>query len=117
MHITERTSGDVTVLDLHGSLVGGGDTQLLKDKINSLVQQQRNRIVINLAAVGFIDSSGLGEMCTCLTTVSRANGALKLTNLTKKNKDLLSITRLLTVFDTFDSEAEALGSFGSAAAV
>ncbi len=112
MKITERASGDVTVLDLDGPLVGGGGTQLLKDKVNSLMLQGRARLVINLGGVAQIDSSGLGELCTCLTTVSRAGGALKLFNLTKRNQELLSITRLVTVFDTFDSEAAAVGSFG-----
>ncbi len=115
MKITERASGDVTVLDLDGLLVGGDGTQLLKDKINSLVVQGRTRVVINLGAVSQIDSSGLGELCTCLTTISRAGGALKLINLGTRSKELLAITRLVTVFDTFDSEAAALGSFGPAA--
>ncbi len=90
---------------------------MLKDKVNSLALQGRTRVVINLGAVAQIDSSGLGEICSCLTTVSKAGGALKLFNLTKRNKELLSITRLVTVFDTFDSEAEAVGSFGPATVV
>src|SRR3989442_1199389 len=106
MEIVQRAVGDVTVLDLSGPLVGGTGTTLLKDKVNSLVLQNLSRIVVNLGGVAQIDSSGLGELCTCLTTVSRAGGALKLLNLTKRNKDLLSITRLVTVFDTYDSEAD-----------
>jgi anti-sigma B factor antagonist len=114
MTITQRSVGDVTVLDLQGPLVGGAGTVGLKDKINSLVVQKLTRVVINLGGVAQIDSSGLGELCTCLTTVSKASGALKLLNVTKRNQELLSITRLVTVFDTFDSEAEAVASFGPA---
>ena len=117
MTITERAAGDVTVLDLTGPLVGGPGTQLLKDKVNSLVVQDRRRIVVNLAGVAQIDSSGLGEICTCLTTVSRAGGGLKLLNLTRRNQDLLAITRLVTVFETFDSEADAVASFSQSAPV
>ena len=115
MTINERTSGDITVLDVEGSLFGGDGTQLLKDKVNSLVVQQRTRVLINLGNVPYIDSAGLGELCSCLTTISKANGILKLANVTRKNKDLLSITRLATVFDTFDSEADAIGSFSPVA--
>lgn len=111
MTITERTSGNVTVLDLDGDLLAGG-THLLRDKINSLVLQRRTNILINLAKVSYIDSGGLGELCRCLTTVSKADGKLKLQNLTSKNEHLLSITRLVTVFDSFDNEAEAVKSFG-----
>lgn len=112
MQITERSAGHVTVLDLNGPLTGGGGTQRLKDKVNSLVLQKLTNVLINLGEVAFIDSSGLGEIVSCLTTVSKAGGKLKLVNLTKRNHELLSITRLATVFDTFDSEPEAIKSFG-----
>lgn len=115
MKITERAVGDVTVLDLDGPLVGGPGTDGLKDKMNSLVVQKLTRIVVNLGGVAQIDSSGLGELVTCLTTVRKAGGTLKLLNLTKRNHELLSITRLVTVFETFDSEAAAVSSFGPAA--
>jgi len=111
MQISERAVGNVTILDLSGPLTGSGGTERLRDKVNSLVLQKSTRLVVNLGGVAYIDSSGLGEMVTCLTTVTKAGGKLKLLNLTKKNQDLLSITRLATVFDTFDSEAEAVGSF------
>ena len=117
MVITERTVGHVTVLDLNGPLTGGSGTERLKDKINSLVLQNLPNILINLGEVAMIDSSGLGEIVTCLTTVRKAGGTLKLVNVTKRNKELLSITRLVTVFDTFDSEAEAIKAFSPAASV
>ena len=117
MQITERAMGQTTILDVSGPLSGGDGTTLLKDKVNSLVVQKLTRIVINLADVAHIDSAGLGELVTCLTTVSKAGGRLKLLNLTKRNKDLLSITRLVTVFETFDSEEEAVASFGTTATV
>jgi anti-sigma B factor antagonist len=116
MTIDERIVGDVTVLDMDGSLLST-DTSLLKDKVNSLIAQNRTRIVVNLAKVAHIDSSGLGQLVTSFSTVSRHGGQLKLLNLTKRNKDLLSITRLVTVFETFDSETEAVQSFGAGAIV
>jgi anti-sigma B factor antagonist len=89
----------------------------LKDKVNSLVNQGRKRIVLNLAGVPYVDSAGLGEIVGSYTTVSRQGGSLKLLNLTKKITDLLAITKLLTVFETFDSESEAVRSFSASAKV
>ncbi len=117
MQIEERTVGDVVVLDLKGRVTLGEGDQLLKDKVNSLVNQGRKRIVLNLAGVPYIDSAGLGEIVGSYTTVSRQGGSLKLLNLTKKITDLLAITKLLTVFETFDSEDEAVRSFSASAKV
>ena len=111
MQIEERVVNDVTILDLKGKITLGDGDEILKDKINSLVLQNRRRILLNLAEVPYIDSAGLGEVVRTYTTVSRQGGQLKLVNLTKRITDLLSITKLLTVFETFDSEAEALKSF------
>jgi len=111
MQIEERSAGDVTILDLKGKITLGDGDELLKDKIGSLIQQGRKKILLNLAEVPYIDSAGLGELVRTYTTVSRQGGQLKLVNLTKRITDLLSITKLLTVFETFDSEAEALQSF------
>ena len=85
--------------------------EVLKDKVNSLALQGRRRIILNLAEVPYIDSAGLGGVVSTYTTISRQGGQLKLVNLTKRITDLLSITKLLTVFETFDSEAEAIKSF------
>jgi anti-sigma B factor antagonist len=84
---------------------------LLKDKINSLLSQGRKRLLLNLEGVPYIDSAGLGEVVRTYTTVSRQGGSLKLLNLTKRIEDLLSITKLLTVFETYDSESEAVSSY------
>ena len=111
MQITERQVGDVMILDLKGKITLGEGDELLKDKVNSLVNQGHKKIVLNLADVPYIDSAGLGEVVRTYTTVSRQGGSLKLLNLTKRIEDLLSITKLLTVFDTFDSEAEAIKSY------
>jgi len=111
MDIVERTVGDVTVLDLKGKMTLGEGDELLKDKINSLLASGKKKLLLNLEAVPYIDSAGLGEVVRTYTTVSRQGGSLKLLNLTKRIEDLLSITKLLTVFDTFDSEAEAVQSY------
>jgi anti-sigma B factor antagonist len=117
MQIEERTVGDVVVLDLKGRITLGEGDQLLKDKVNSLVNQGRKRMILNLAGVPYIDSAGLGEIVGSFTTVSRQGGSLKLLNLTKRITDLLAITKLLTVFETFDSEDEAVRSFSASAKV
>jgi len=109
--IRERTVGGVCVLDLSGSLIAGEAIGLLKDKVNSLLYQGHKHIVVNLAAVAYMDSSGLGELVSAYTTVARQQGKLKLLHVTKRNQDLLSITKLVTVFDTFDAEDAAVRSF------
>jgi anti-sigma B factor antagonist len=111
MQIEERVVDDVTILDLKGKITLGEGDEALKDKVNSLALQGRRRILLNLAEVPYIDSAGLGGVVSTYTTISRQGGQLKLVNLTKRITDLLSITKLLTVFETFDSEAEALKSF------
>jgi anti-sigma B factor antagonist len=111
MQIEERVVGNVTILDLKGKVTLGEGDEVLKDKINSLIHQDRKQILLNLASVPYIDSAGLGEIVRTYTTVSRQGGQLKLVNLTKRITDLLSITKLLTVFETFESEPEALKSY------
>jgi len=111
MHIEERVVNDVMILDLKGKITLGDGDEALKDKINSLVLQNKRRILLNLADVPYIDSAGLGEVVRTYTTVSRQGGQLKLVNLTKRITDLLSITKLLTVFETFENEADALKTF------
>jgi anti-sigma B factor antagonist len=111
MEIAERQAGDVTILDLNGKMTLGEGDELLKDKVNSLVSQGRKKLVLNLASVPYVDSAGLGEIVRTYTTVSRQGGSLKLLGLTKRIADLLSITKLLTVFETYDTEADAVRSF------
>ena len=111
MKIDERAVKGVTILDLQGKMLIGEGDELLREKINQLVENGAEKIVLNLADVPYVDSAGLGEIVRCYTTVSRKNGKLKLVNLTKKIQDLLAITKLLTVFETYDSEEEGVHSF------
>ena len=117
MQITERSVGDVMVLDIKGKITLGEGDEQLKDKVNSLVNQGQRKMVLNLAEVPYLDSAGLGEVVRAYTTVSRQGGSLKLLNLTKRITDLLSITKLLTVFETFESENDAVRSFSTSAKV
>ena len=111
MQIDERVVDGVTILDLKGKMTLGEGDELLKDKINSLIQQDRKKLLLNLEGVPYIDSAGLGEIVRTYTTVSRQGGKLKLLNLTKRIQDLLAITKLLTVFETYESEPDAIKSF------
>jgi anti-sigma B factor antagonist len=111
MTITERKSGDVTILDVEGKiLLGEGDVQL-KRKIDELIERKENKLLLNLANVPYMDSGGLGEIVRSYTTVKRAGGELKLLNATKRISDLLTITKLITVFEIHDSEADGVKSF------
>ena len=117
MDMQERMVGPIVVLDLGGKLIAGDGDGRLKDKINSLTLQGRKQVLLNLGSISYIDSNGLGELIASHTTVTRHGGQIKLVNLTKRVQDLLAICRLLTVFDVFDSEADALKSFPVAAEV
>ncbi len=111
MNITERQVGDVTVLDLEGKiLLGEGDIQL-KQYVSDLIARGVRRVLLNCSEVPYMDSSGLGEVVRCYTTVKRSGGELKLVNLTKRLVDLLTITKLISVFETYDSEEKAINSF------
>ena len=111
LEIAERQVGSVTVLDLTGNLTIDQDAQRLKDKINSLIQQERVAVVLNLGGVSYIDSGGLGQLVASFGSLAKTSGGLKLLHVNKRNHDLLSITRLVTIFETFDSEDEAVKSF------
>ena len=115
LQMSERQTGAVTILDLTGKLTIDQGAQRLKDKINSLIQQKRMAIVLNLGDVSYIDSGGLGQLVASYSSVAKTSGALKLLNVNKRNHDLLSITRLVTLFGTFTSEDEAVKSFQSLA--
>ena len=114
MQIDERRVGPVIILDAKGKLTLGDGDVLLKDKIHSLVQQGHKQVVLNLRDVPYVDSAGIGEIVGSYTTLSRAGGTLRLLNLTTRIHDLLAITKLLTVFETFTSEDEAVRSFPAA---
>jgi anti-sigma B factor antagonist len=111
MKIVERQVDDVHILDVHGKILIGEGDDALRDAVTKLVKGGKKKILLNLADVPYVDSAGLGEIVRCYTTVSREGGRLKLVNLTKKIQDLLAITKLLTVFETYDSEPEAVKSF------
>jgi anti-sigma B factor antagonist len=111
MQIDERVVGDVTILDLKGKMTLGEGDELLREKVSSLVSQGKKKLILNLDGVPYIDSAGLGEIVRTYTTVSRQGGKLKLLNLTKRIEDLLSITKLLTVFEVYEDEAESLQSY------
>ena len=111
MQIDERAVGEVTILDLKGKITLNEGDEVLKDKINSLIMQGKKKILLNLADVPYIDRAGLGEIVRTYTTVSRQGGQLKLVNLTKRITDLLMITKLLTVFETFEVEQDAIKSY------
>jgi anti-sigma B factor antagonist len=112
MQIEQRSSGDVAIVGISGdiTLSKGGDV-LLKDKIQSLLQQGHRKIVLDMGNVSYVDSAGLGQLVQVYATTSHLGGSLKLLNLTKRLRDLLVLTKLLTVFDAYDSESEAIASF------
>jgi anti-sigma B factor antagonist len=109
--ISEREVGDVTVLDLSGKITIGEGSVQLREAVRGLLERGKKQVLINLGGVDYVDSSGIGELVSCFTTTKNQGGQLKLLNLTKKIRDLLQITKLLTVFETFDDEAEAIRSF------
>lgn len=113
--IAERHIGSVTVLDIVGKLTIDEAAEHLRDKINSLIQQQETRIVLNLQQVPYIDSGGLGQLIASFGSVKRAGGTMKLLHVNARNHNLLAITSLVTVFESFDTEAEAIKSFEAAA--
>lgn len=109
--ISERQAGDVTILDLEGKVTIGEGSVALRNAIRRLLGEGKNKILLNLAGVGYIDSSGIGELVSSFTAVKKEGGHLKLLSLTQKIQDLLAITKLLTVFDSYDDEGSALSSF------
>lgn len=111
LEVKERQAGDVTILDLRGEVRIGEGSIALRDAIRNLAAAGKKKLLLNLAGVSYIDSSGIGELIANYTTVSRQGGQLKLLKLTDRVQNLLVITKLLTVFDAYDDEAEALKSF------
>jgi anti-sigma B factor antagonist len=111
LDIKERQAGDVTVLDMSGKITIGEGSVALRSAIRRLLEEGKKKILLNLAGVGYIDSSGIGELVSSYTAINKEQGQLKLLNLTQKLQDLLAITKLLTVFDTYDDESAALSSY------
>jgi anti-sigma B factor antagonist len=111
MKIETRTVGDVKILDCSGRITLGEGTMVVRNAVRELLKDNDKKIILNLAEVNYIDSSGIGELVSTYTTVTSNGGQLKLLGLTKKIHELLAITKLLTVFDVFDDEQAALDSF------
>lgn len=112
LNISERQVGDVTILDMDGKITIGEGSVALRTAIRRLLEEGKKKILLNLAKVGYIDSSGIGELVSSYTAIGKEEGGqLKLLNLTQKLQDLLTITKLLTVFDVYEGEDDALGSF------
>jgi anti-sigma B factor antagonist len=109
--ITSREVSQVTILDVHGRIVLGQEIGDLRDAVRGLIAQDKKKIILNLAGVDYIDSSGVGELVSSFTTVRNAGGELKLLNLSQKVKDILYVTKLYTVFDVKDDEFHAVKSF------
>ncbi|HXM97780.1 MAG TPA: STAS domain-containing protein [Candidatus Dormibacteraeota bacterium] len=108
---THRDSGKVTVVDMSGRISLGDGSALLRTLVRQLLAEDRTLILLNLADVNYIDSSGIGELVSAFTTVKGRGGEMKLLNLTKKVHDLLQITKLFTVFEVFNEESKAIQSF------
>ncbi len=113
MELSRRDLGNVTVLDLSGKLTLNDGAGRLKEKVTSLIFEGHKNIVLNLQNLSYMDSAGLGEMVACHSTAAKNGAQVKLAHTTGKMKDLLSITKLVTVFDTHDTEAQAVSSFAS----
>ncbi len=111
IQVTTRQVGDVSVVDVAGRITLGEGASSLRETIRGMVTQGNKKILLNLGEVSYIDSSGIGELVSAFTTVTNHGGKLKLLGLTKRVKDLLQITKLYTVFEVFDDEAEAVRSF------
>jgi anti-sigma B factor antagonist len=109
--LTTRQVGDVTVIDAVGRITLGDGASHFRDTIRNLVGAGQKKLLLNLAEVSYIDSSGIGEMVSGFTTVTNQGGVVKLLSLNKRVKDLLQITKLYTVFEVFDDEAHAVRSF------
>jgi len=110
--LTSRQVGDVTVIDAGGRITLGEGASAFRDIIREMSAKGNKKLLLNLGEVSYIDSSGIGEMVSGFTTVTNNGGHLKLLGLSKRVKDLLQITKLYTVFEVFDDEAEAVRSFG-----
>jgi len=113
MTASTRQVGDVTIVDLSGKIKLGEGSSILRDAVKDLLGKDQKKILLNLADINYIDSSGIGELVAAYTSVRRQGGELKLLHLTKKVHDVLQITKLYTVFHVLDDEAAAVAAFNS----
>jgi anti-sigma B factor antagonist len=114
LKLTTRSVDGVLVIDCDGRIIFGDESGLLRDTVKSLLADNK-RIVLNLAGTNYIDSGGLGTLVALYTSAQNSGGSIKLANLTKRVGDLLQVTKLVTVFDVYDSEKQAVESFRTAA--
>lgn len=110
-----RRVGNVAIVDLNGKITLGENTGILRDELRSVLAQGNKNIILNMNAVSYVDSAGLGELVGAYTTATNQGGAVKLLHLQGKMRDLMQITKLFTIFPTFDDEQEAVSSFGATA--
>jgi anti-sigma B factor antagonist len=111
MKIEKRTVGDIIILDCSGKITLGEGTMAVRNAVRDILKENGKKIILNLADVNYIDSSGIGELVSTYTSVRKEGGQFKLLNLTKKIHELLQITKLLTVFEVFENEQTAVASF------
>jgi len=111
MSIKEKMSGDVAVLSISGKLMGGEETKAVHEKVKSLAAAGRKKLVIDLSKVKWLNSSGLGTLISCLSSVQKAQGSLKIAGATEKVNSLFMMTKLITVFDTYDTVEDAMVTF------
>ena len=111
VRLTVRQVGDVSVLDANGRITLGEGASAFRDQIRELMAKGNNKILVNLADVSYIDSSGIGELVSAYTTLANQKGQLKLLHLNKRIKDLLQITKLYTIFEVMEDEAAGIRSF------
>ena len=111
LNINQRQVDHITILDLNGRITIGEGSSQFRESVRRLMDQARNRVVLNFAEVNYVDSSGIGELVSAYTSLNNQGGQLKLLNLPKRIRDLLRITKLDTVFEIFEDEATALRSF------
>ena len=111
MKLNDRVQDDIVILEPKGKIMGGPDASLLHDKLHDYIEQNKKKVIIDLSKVDWMNSTGLGILISGLTTIRNNNGELKLANLTKKVQSLLTITKLVSVFEAYDSIDEAIESF------
>jgi len=111
MKIEKRKKGDVVILDIKGKILLGDGIDELRETINGVIQNNETKLLLNFADVPYLDSTGLGEVVRSYTSLRKEGGMVKIVNLTNKVQDLLSVTKLITVFETFEDEEKAVESF------
>jgi anti-sigma B factor antagonist len=111
MKTTERQAGDITIIDVEGRIVFGDGEQDFRDVVTRVIESGQSKLVVNLAGVPYVDSAGISQLVRTHVTTSNRGGGMKMLKLTKRVRELLTVTRLLTVMEAYESEAEALASF------